>query len=88
MGAAASVVEETGLETTIEAYGQVSDVSEYTFANDRKRSAIGIATGFAVGELTEAVILGSTIAGPVGAITTACVAYAAAQTAKTIYDSS
>ena len=89
MGTAASVVEAVGLETSVEAFGQASDVGEFALANDRKRAAVGIGTGAVVGGMMDVALATTAIAtGPVGIIASAGVSMLASQAAKSVYDQS
>jgi hypothetical protein len=89
MGSAVSVVEAVGLETSVEAFGQISDAGELALANDRKRAVVGIGTGAVAGGMMDLVLATSAIAtGPLGVIASAGVSMLASQTAKTFYDSS
>lgn len=89
MGSAVSVVEAVGLETSVEAFGQISDAGELALANDPKRAVVGIGTGAVVGGMMDLVFVTSAIAtGPLGVIASAGVSMLASQTAKTLYDSS
>lgn len=62
MGSAVSVVEAVGLETSVEAFGQISDAGELALADDRKRDVVGIGTCAVAGGMMDLVLATSAIA--------------------------
>lgn len=72
-----------GLETSVEAFGQISDTGELALADDHKRATVGIGTGAVAGGMMDLVLSTSAIAtGPLGVIASAGVSMLASQTAK------
>jgi hypothetical protein len=69
------------LETSLEAFGQVSDAGEFALANDRKRTCA------VVGGMMDVVLATTALAtGPVGIIASTGVSMLASQAAKSLYD--
>jgi hypothetical protein len=89
MGSAVSVVEAVGLETSAEAFGQISDAGEFALADDRKRAVVGIGSGAVAGGMMDlALATSAVVTGPLGVIASVGVSMLASQAAKSLYDTS
>jgi hypothetical protein len=85
MGAAASIVESSVVETGFEAYGQISDANSLVKADNKERELLGVTTGIIGGGLAE-LALATTF--PAGFIVSAGIGYLSSTMAKSMYDSS